>query len=76
MTLLRMAAGYRQSCAMIRLRICALKDAEKSAGPEERANLKQRIQDLSSMYRDASEIARVLEHYYDRRYRQDERDTV
>ena len=69
MTLLRMAASYRQSCAMIRLRICALKDAQAEAGSDEKARLEQRIRDLSIMYRDTQEIARVLERYYDRRYR-------
>ncbi len=75
MTLLRMAASYRQSCAMIRLRICALKDAQAEAGSDEKARLEQRIRSLSAMYRDALEVARVLEGYYDRRCPDNERDT-
>ena len=68
MTLLRMAASYRQSADLIRLRIVALKEAQRTADPEERLRLEQRIRDLSSLYRDTQETARFLERYYDRRY--------
>lgn len=75
MTLLRMAASYRHSGDLIRLRIYALKDAAKTADPVEKAKLEQRIRDLSVMYRDTREIAKVLERYYDRRYAKDEHYT-
>ena len=75
MTLVHMAAGYRHSCALLRLRIRDLQEARKKAGPAERAELEQRIRDLNTLYRDTSEVARVLEHYYDRRYRKDEHYT-
>ncbi len=68
MTLLRMAVSYRKSAELIRLRIYALKEAAKTADGKEKSQLEQRIRDLSSMYRDTQEIARVLERYYDRRY--------
>ena len=42
MTLLRMAASYRRSGELIRLRIIALRDAAKTAEPEERSRLEQR----------------------------------
>ena len=67
MTLLRMAASYRHSADLIRLRIIALKDEAKTAAPAERAQL-ERIRDLCVLYRETRETALVLEHYYDRRY--------
>ena len=68
MTLLRMAAGYRHSADLIRLRIVALKEALKEASPEEKGRLEQRIRDLQALHRDTRETALVLERYYDRRY--------
>ena len=68
MTLLRMAASYRHSADLIRLRIIALKDEASSAAPEEKSKLEQRIRDLNVLYRETRETALVLERYYDRRY--------
>lgn len=68
MTLLRMAASYRHSADLIRVRIIALKDAAKTAGPTEKTKLEQRIRDLNVLYRETRETALVLERYYDRRY--------
>ncbi len=76
MTLLRMAASYRQSADLIRLRIVALKEAQRTADPEERLRLEQRIRDLKALHRDTREIALVLERYYDRRYHRNERYTL
>lgn len=76
MTLLRMAAGYRQSADLLRLRIVALREEAKTAEPEERSRLEQRIRDLQSLHRDTREIALVLERYYDRRYHNNERYTL
>ena len=75
MTLLRMAAGYRQSAEMIRLRIISLKDEARRAQPAERARLEQRIRELKVLQRDTREIALVLERYYDRRYHKNDRYT-
>lgn len=77
MTLLHMAASYRRSGDLIRLRIIALRDAAKtSEDPDERSRLEQRIRDLTALYRDTREIAQVLERYYDRRYHKNERYTL
>lgn len=76
MTLLHMAASYRQSGDLIRLRIIALQDEAKTADGDERARLEQRIRDLTALYRDTREIAQVLERYYDRRYHKNERYTL
>lgn len=68
MTLLRMAASYRHSADLLRLRIIALKEQEKDAAPAEQKRLEQRIRELSIMYRETRATALVLERYYDRRY--------
>lgn len=74
MTLLRMAADYRRSGDLIRLRIAALKEAQKQTrDPREKDQYETRIQELSAMYRDIREVALVLERYYDRRYHGNER---
>ena len=65
---MHMAASYRHSGELIRLRIIALKDQARSAEPEERRQLEQRIKDLNTLYRETRETAVILERYYDRRY--------
>ena len=59
MTLLRMAAGYRQSAEMIRLRIISLRDEARQAQPAERGRLEQRIRELKVLQRDTREIAQI-----------------
>ena len=76
MTLLRMAVSYRRSGELIRLRIAALREAAKTADPEEKNRLEQRVRDLSALYRETREIALVLERYYDKRYHKNERYTL
>ncbi len=68
MTLLKMAASYRRSADLIRLRIIALKDEAATADPSEQSKLEQRIRDLRVLYRETKSTALVLERYYDRRY--------
>ena len=75
MTLLRMAASYRHSRDLIRVRIIALKDAAKTAPPEEKIQLERRIKDLNTLYRETREAALVMERYYDRRYHKHGRHT-
>ena len=75
MKLLHMAAGYRHSAAMIRLRIIDLRDEAQHAQPEQRAQLEQRIRDLRTLQRETQETALVLERYYDRGYHKNERYT-
>lgn len=67
MTLIQMAASYRRSADLIRVRIIALKDAARTAEPEEKSRLEQRIKELNTLYRETRETALVLERYYDRR---------
>lgn len=75
MTLMRMAASYRHSAELIRLRIIALRDQAKEAEPEEKARLEQRIRELRTLQRETRETALVLERYYDRRYHRSGRHT-
>ena len=74
MTLLRMAASYRQSADLLRVRIIALKDElARTEDPKERGRLERRIKDLNTLYRETRETALVLERYYDRRCRRNGR---
>ena len=77
MTLMAMAADYRRGGDLIRLRIIALQEAaRRETDPKEKWKYEQRIRELSTLYREAREIALVLERYYDRRYRGNERYTL
>ena len=77
MTLMAMASSYRRGGELIRLRIAALQDAlRQTDDPEEKWRYEQRIRELSALYRESREIALVLERYYDRRYRGNERYTL
>ena len=67
MTLLRMAAAYRQNAGLLRPRIIALRDQSREASPSERAALDRRIHTLNTMYREAQDTALMLERYYERR---------
>ena len=76
MTLLRMAASYRQSADLLRVRIIALKDElARTEDPKERGRLEQRIKDLNTLYRETREAALVMERYYDRRHHKHGRHT-
>ena len=68
MTLLRMAASYRHSADLIRVRMIALKEEARTAPLAEKSRLEQRIRDLNVLYRETKSTALVLERYYDRRY--------
>ncbi len=68
MTLTRMAVSYRHSCELLKERIRELKEQGKTAPPEEKSRLDQRIKDLNTLLRETRETALVLERYYSRRY--------
>lgn len=67
MTLMAMAESYRAGGDLIRLRIAALKEAQREAAPTEWMLLEQRIRDLGVLYREVRETALVLERYYEGR---------
>jgi len=70
MQLNHLAAEYRDSAALLKERICQLKDNITVGNycEMEKMRLRRRIDILSTMQRDTSEIALYLERYYDRRY--------
>lgn len=76
MTMLAMAAEYRRAGDMLRLRIAALQELEKTAQGREKRELRYRIRRLSDMYRDTRAVALVLERYYDRGYHISEHFTI
>ena len=46
----------------------SLRDQAKTAEPEEKSRLEQRVRDLNTLLRETRETALVLERYYTRRY--------
>ena len=72
MTLVEMAAEYRCNCALLRARIDQLKAMLRcEADPLAAQSLRQRLADLTALYREGREVALHMERYYDRRYYKD-----
>lgn len=67
MIFLRMAASYRRSGDLLRLRILALREAERNASGQERERLLRLIRELDGRYRDTIAAARFLERRCNRR---------
>ena len=77
MTLKELAVSYRDSARWLGFRIAQLKDSlEKSDDPHERCQLEARIKMLSTMHREAREIAVLCERYYERGYRRNAKYTI
>ena len=69
MTLAQLSVEYRSQAALLKTRIDELEERCRcSRSKPERLSLERRIRILSSMYRDARELAALTEHYYDRGY--------
>ena len=69
MTLLELSAEYRAHAAALKGRIEQLRpQLEQTRSTQERKELERRIHMLSSMQREAMELAALTEHYYDRGY--------
>ncbi len=67
MTVYELSLAYGQTAADLRCRIVELERASKEAEDEaDKHKLEGRIRPLRSMYRDTREVARHLEHYYDK----------
>ena len=74
MTLAQLSVEYRSHAAVLKTRIEELKQEYRLCRSKpERLSLERRIRILSSMYRDARELAALTEHYYDRGYHSNER---
>jgi hypothetical protein len=74
MTLAQLSVEYRSHAAILKTRIEELEGEYRLCRSKpERQALERRIRLLSSMYRDARELAALTEHYYDRGYHSNER---
>ncbi len=77
MTLRELSVEYRDHARLLDLRICQLGvRLEETADEEERCQLQERIHMLSTMLREARELAVLTERYYDRGYRRNARYTI
>lgn len=77
MTLLELSVEYRAHARELDLRIVQLRAAwERSMDEGERCLLAERIRMLSTMLREARELAVLCERYYDRGYRRNAKYTI
>ncbi len=77
MTLRELSVEYRAHARLLDLRICQLNVRLEEAEDEgERCQLQERIHMLSTMLREARELAVLTERYYDRGYRRNARYTI
>ena len=77
MTLLEMSVCYRDSAAAIHGRIAELRAREREQmDPEAAFRLRQRINELTPLLREARELASLTAHYYDRSYHRYEQYTL
>ena len=77
MTLKELAVSYRDNARWLGFRIAQLKDLlEKTEDPRERGQLEERIKMLTTMRREAQEIAVLCERYYERGYRRNAKYTI
>ena len=77
MTLLELSVEYRDHARALDFRIVQLRDAwEHTMDEGERCMLAERIRVLSTMLREARELAVLCERYYDRGYRRNVKYTI
>lgn len=77
MTLLELSAEYRSHAHALDLRICQLQyQLEHTQDADQRCQLEDRIRMLSTMLREARELAILTERYYDRGYRRNAKYTI
>ena len=77
MTLLELSVEYREHARMLDLRICQLEAVlERTRNEKQRLMLEHRIHMLSTMLREARELAVLCERYYDRGYRRNVKYTI
>ena len=77
MTLLELSIEYRAHARELDLRICQLRrDWELTMDEGQRCMLADRIRILSTMLREARELAVLCERYYDRGYRRNAKYTI
>ena len=77
MTLMELSVEYRAHARSLDLRICQLEYwLERTEDPDARNQLQERIRLLSTMLREARELAVLTERYYDRGYRRNAKYTL
>lgn len=77
MTLQEMSAAYRAQAQRLRERIRALEAAGRQAeSGTEREQLNGRALALTPIWRETRDLAVLLEHYYERGYRRNDRYTL
>ena len=77
MTLKELSIEYRAHARALDLRICQLEcRMDRSSDPKERDRLEERIRMLSTMLREARELAVLTERYYDRGYHRNAKYTI
>ena len=77
MTLLELSVEYRAHARALDFRICQLQAVlERTENEDQRLMLNERIHMLSTMLREARELAVLTERYYERGYRRNARYTL
>lgn len=77
MTLAELSVEYRSHAQALSVRICQLEYlSEQTTDPDRRCQLQDRIRLLSTMLREARELAVLTERYYDRGYRRNAKYTI
>ena len=77
MTLLELAVEYRAHARALDVRICQLQAVlERTENEDQRLMLNERIHMLSTMLREARELAVLTERYYERGYRRNAKYTL
>ena len=77
MTLLELSVEYRAHARALAFRICQLQAVlERTENEDQRLMLNERIHMLSTMLREARELAVLTERYYERGYRRNAKYTL
>ena len=77
MTLAELSVEYRAHAQALSVRICQFEYLMgQSEDPDRRCQLEDRIRLLSTMLREARELAVLTERYYDRRYHRNAKYTI
>ena len=76
MTLAELSVEYRAHAHALDLRICQLQHLLEHTRDDRRCQLQDRIRMLSTMLREANELAVLTERYYDRGYRRNAKYTI
>ena len=77
MTLLELSVEYRAHARALDFRICQLQAVlERTEYEDQRLMLNERIHMLSTMLREARELAVLTERYYERGYRRNAKYTL